>query len=175
MGGFLLAQQLWSEMRIKVSQEEAEEYLRKFFETYPGVETYIKNTKLMVRKYKFVHTFTGRRRRFPLLLHTADRRVISRSERQAVNARIQTTSNDLLQMNMLGLEQVLEKEFGGQLLLTVHDSIGFQLPKGSTGVKQILDKVIIEDIKEFAPWLPVNWKYDCEKGESYGGCKNAVV
>jgi DNA polymerase-1 len=152
-------------MRIRISVEEAAQYLEKFFETYPGVRNYITSTMNFAATYNFTYTFTGRRRRFPLSTMSSGQG--NRMARQAVNARIQTTSSDIVTANMVQINNRI-KPLGGRVLLTVHDSIVFQLPKGTPGVRQLLDDSVLHWTKENCPWLPVDWKYDCGKGPNYG-------
>lgn len=89
--------------------------------------------------------------------------------RQAINCRIQTTSADIVNTNLVDLSDAI-KPLGGRVLLTVHDSILFQLPKDTAGVTEFLDQVITENTKNKFPWLPVEWKYDVGKGPNYGEC-----
>ncbi len=171
MGPKLLKEQLWAENRIEISEKEAQKYLDKFFKTYPGVAEYIKQTKEFAARYKYVYTYTGRVRRFPLIGN--DRYQQSRAFRQAVNARIQTTSADIVNTNLIDICDAI-KPLGGRVILTVHDSILFQLPKGTSGIKGLLDRVIIENTREKFPWLPVTWKYDAGRGPNYGECKSEL-
>lgn len=172
MSAKTLQEKLWSDMRISVTEEQAQEYLNKFFTTYPGVADYIEDTKAFVEAYKFTFTFTGRRRRFPYA--SFSRSQLGRVQRQAVNARIQTTSSDMVAMNLLNVHNAI-KPLGGRVLITVHDSIGFQLPKGTTGVRALLDKAIIEATARDCPWLPVVWKYDAAKGPNYGDVHEQIT
>lgn len=172
MSNKTLQRNLWTKMRVSVSEEESQSYLDKFFEKYPGVLLYIDNTKAFVRRFGFHYTFTGRRRRFPVALHSSA--MASRVSRQAVNARIQTTSSDLVNMNLVDLEQEVLR-LGGRVLLTVHDSILFQLPKNQSGLKAMLDEVIITRTAKRNPWLPVRWEYSVGRGPSYGEAKDPVV
>jgi DNA polymerase-1 len=174
MSGKTLAEGLWKDLRIKITEEEADEYLARFFRKYPGVKKYIEETIAFVERFHYTYTFTGRRRRFPIAKYSRGQR--ARMGRQGVNARIQTTSNDLVQTNIADLSEAI-KVYGGRsrIILTVHDSIGFQLPKGATGVQQMLDRVIMQNIAEKFPWLPVPWAYDVGKGPTYGEAKYDIV
>ena len=113
-----LQQQLWSELRIQEPLEQCQEYLDKFFDTYPGVKQYIDSTKAFVANFGFTWTFTGRRRRFAIARYNSAQ--AARMGRQAVNARIQTTSSDLVMYNLIDIANWLKTK-GGRLLLTVHD------------------------------------------------------
>jgi len=168
-----LQEQLWSELRIRETEEACKGYLDRFFETYPGVHKYIEDTKAFVARYYFTYTYTGRRRRFMIAAY--NRAHAARMGRQAVNARIQTTSSDLVSCNMIDLSRWL-KQHGGRLILTVHDSMPFQLPAGmgKSGIKKELDAIIMENTAHRAPWLPVRWKYDVGFGPNYGDTHEEV-
>ncbi len=171
MGAKGLSNTLWSKQRMVVSEGEAQNYLDLFFGKYPGVKIYISYTKYLVEKYGFVETYTGRKRRFPLACHS--RRNVLKAYRQAVNFRIQSTAADMINANLVDLQDRI-RPLGGRVLLTVHDSILFQLPKGTTEVRPLLDEVILDGTKERFPWLPVPWKYDVGRGPNYGECTEAV-
>jgi DNA polymerase-1 len=171
MGAETLKKNLWKDMRIDITVEEAEDYLERFFQTYPGVRNYINMTQNFASRFKFTYTFTGHRRRFPIAVYSNDQ--INRVARQAVNSRIQTTSAVMVNKNMWDLDPAVES-LGGRLLLTVHDSVGLQRPKGVPGFKQILDEIILENTAANFPWMPVPWKYDAGYGPSYGEAHNAI-
>ena len=166
-----LQQQLWSELRIEESLEQCQEYLDKFFVTYPGVQQYIESTKNFVMRFGYTVTFTGRRRRFAIANYS--RAQGARMGRQAVNARIQTTSSDLVMYNLIDLDSWLG-ERNGRMLLTVHDSLLFQLPKDAGSVYGDIHRIITKNTAERAPWLPVEWKFDVGKGPNYGDTHDKV-
>lgn len=171
MSGETLQKRLWEDMRIRVTVKEAEEYLEGFFKAYPAVRTYISDCEQMSDLVCFVHTFFGRRRRFPTRAGG-----INRIHRQAVNARIQSTSSDLVMRCLIDLDSWLQNRGDGScILLTVHDSLPFQMPHGCyDGLKKELDRIIIQHTKEVAPWLPVEWAYDCGWGPNYGETHGAI-
>ena len=174
MGGGTLKQRLWSDNRIIVTEDEAQNYLDQFFVTYPGVKQYIEDTKAFVDKNHFVYTYFGRRRRFPYAGYsTFDR---ERMHRQAVNSRIQGTSSDIVVSCLIRVADYLRKRNDGScVLLTVHDSIVFQAPHGAyENLKSDLDKLIIEATARQCPWLPVVWKYDVGWGPNYGDTHGEV-
>jgi DNA polymerase I-like protein with 3'-5' exonuclease and polymerase domains/uracil-DNA glycosylase len=172
MSAETLMKKLWSDMRIDESLDTCEAYLENFFRTYPGVKRYIDSTRAFVARYYYTFTYTGRRRRFALAAYS--RTQTSRMARQAVNARIQTTSSDLVAYNLIDLQRWL-LSVGGRALLTVHDSMPFQAPKGLTGVKEALDRIIVRNTEERAPWMPVAWTYDVAKGPNYGDTHTEVA
>lgn len=167
MSGMALQEQLLTDLGIEKTLEEAQAYLDAFFVKYPLVLKYINDTKDFTLKNGYTWTFTGHRRRFPLLDYDKSRGSVSRAMRQAVNARIQTTSADLVNLNIVQVAEAI-RPLGGRILLTVHDSIVFQMPKGTEGVGDLLDKAITGYVQETFPEMPVTWKYDVGKGPNYG-------
>lgn len=167
-----IARQANEEMGTEMTEEDAQGYMDRFFENYPGVKDYMNQTINFVNDQHFVYTLTGRRRRFNMVGFT--NRQKAKMERQAINSRIQTTSADIVNDNLVQLDNHI-KPLGGRVILTVHDSILFQLPKGTTGVRELLDHIIIEKTKEKFHWLPVDWKYDVGKGPNYGSCDQEII
>lgn len=168
MGPATLVANLWENTRIAISLEEAREYLDAFFRNYPGVGDYITRTQRFVKLYHFTHTYTGRLRRFPIL--NFNKKEGNRCGRQGVNGRIQTSSAEVVNKNIVDVDYNILKPNRGRMLLTVHDSMVFQLPKDMDGdlVKGMLDKELIDGVARQFPWLPVVWKYDVDRGSSYG-------
>jgi len=168
MGAATLVTNLWETSRIVITEVEAKAYLDKFFATYPGVEAYIERTTEFVKRHHFTHTYTGRLRRFPILDYNNNDG--HRCGRQGVNARIQCSSAEVVNTNLVDMDTHILKKHGGRMLLTVHDSAPFQLPKGFNGdeVRNMLDTQLIEGVRRKYPWLPVPWKYDVERGANYG-------
>lgn len=156
---------------MEETEEQCQKYMDKFFETYPGVKRYIDETKAFVERFGFTWTYTGRRRRFAIAKY--NRSMASRMGRQAVNARIQTTSSDLVMYNLIDIANWLKKR-NGRILLTVHDSILFQLPKNPGPVMAEIKELVSGNTVKRAPWLPVEWKFDVGRGPNYGDTHGEV-
>ena len=63
-------------------------------------------------------------------------------------------------------------EIGAEMLITVHDSIVFQMPETNLHLlHDFLDKWIVNRVAEKYDWLPVPFLYDVEAGPSYGEVK----
>jgi DNA polymerase-1 len=168
MSAMALQEQLLLDVGIAKSVEECQAYLDAFFTKYPKVHEYIEKTKEFTQRNHYTYTFTGHRRRFPMLAFDSSQGSIGRAMRQAVNARIQTTSADLVNLNIVQVHKLL-KPIGGRILLTVHDSIAFQVPRtAEVNVSELLQQAITTHVKDNFPELPVEWKFDMGKGPSYG-------
>ena len=152
---------------IGISLEQAKSIIDLLFQMFPSIQRYMEQTKWELRTFGFVETYFGRRRRFAM--KGAAGYLRSRAERQAVNFKIQSTSSDIVLSRLVDVAGPLERDLKGRLLLTVHDSIAFELPKKY--LSQLPDFVSTYLEKRAAqahPWLPVDFKWDYEVGPSYG-------
>lgn len=151
---------------IGVSIEIAQQLIRTLYDMFNAIEEYGMNTEREVRERGFVETVFGRRRRFPL--HGLSRHQ-SRAFRQAKNFKIQSTSSDIVMGQLVEVEERLRLDYGGRMLMTVHDSMVFEFPKKHlTQLKDFLTFHGEISIEKKYPWLPVPFKMDIEVGPSYG-------
>ncbi|MEJ2561033.1 MAG: DNA polymerase I, partial [Anaerolineae bacterium] len=106
-----------------MSREEATQFIKTYFEKYPGVREYIDRTKRQAAKQGYVETLLGRRRYFPNLakMRGPER---GRAEREAINMPIQGTAADIIKIAMIRLHQALrERGLRSRMLLQVHDEL----------------------------------------------------
>lgn len=137
------------------------------FAKFPTIPQFIERTKWELNTFGKVETYYGRRRRFAI--DKAPKSMKSRAERQAVNFMIQSTNSDIVLDVLCDLAPVLVHDFGGRLLLTVHDSIGGQIPKKYVPqLAELFQKYGTEYVAKRCPWLPVQYRWDVEVGPSYG-------
>lgn len=154
---------------IGISLDQAQTLIDTLFAMFPSIKNYMAQTKWELSTFGYVETFFGRRRRFSV--QGAPKYLVGRSERQTVNFKIQSTSSDIVMGRLIAIEEPL-KDLGGRMLLTVHDSLGFQIKKKYASQ---LPDFIYEHLEKGAaqahPWLPVAFKWDYEVGPSYGELK----
>lgn len=152
---------------IGISKEQAQLIIDMLFQMFPSIPQYMAQTRWELKTFNMVETFFGHRRRFDV--KGAAKFLQSRAERQGVNFKIQSTSSDIVMDCLRRIEQPLMRDMGGRLLLTVHDSIGFQFRKKLLGQLEdfLAEHLQRQTAKEF-PWLPVAFKWDFEVGPSYG-------
>ena len=152
---------------IGISKEQAQLIIDMLFQMFPSIPKYMEQTRWELRTFNMVETYFGHRRRFDV--QGAAKFLKSRAERQGVNFKIQSTSSDIVMDCLRRVEEPLEKELGGKLLLTVHDSIAFQMKKKYLGqLPDFIEKYLEKDTAAAFPWLPVAFKWDYEVGPSYG-------
>ena len=115
--------------QLGIGRGEADDYIRRYFERFPGIRAYMDRTKAFAREKGYVETLFGRR------VHV--REIASRipgmrggAERQAINAPIQGTAADIIRRAMIRVPPALAKEkLGARMLLQVHDELVFEAPE----------------------------------------------
>lgn len=122
-GPFALARQLG------ITQEEAKEFIRQYFERFAGVRAWLDQTVAEARQKGYVETLFGRRRYIPEL---KDRNFNIRAfgERTATNSPLQGSAADLIKVAMIGIHRALRAEgLTTRLLLQVHDELVLETPE----------------------------------------------
>jgi DNA polymerase I len=131
-------------MDFGMDVREAEKWVAAYFQLYPGVQRYMRNTIEFCEANGYVLTIAGRRRRIPEI-NDRDDRVRGHAQRQCVNAPIQGSAADIIKVAMnalelgaryrcsyIGPEALAEaqkaKDLGFRQLLQVHDEIVGQAP-----------------------------------------------
>ncbi|MCZ2113236.1 MAG: DNA polymerase I [Anaerolineae bacterium] len=125
MGPFRLARE------TGLTLGEAEEFVRKYFDRFPGIERYLEETRRKARIDGYVETLFGRRRYFPVFksaMSSANRQAVNRADREAVNHPIQGTAADIIKLAMITLHAELKKRYRARLLLQVHDELLLESP-----------------------------------------------
>ncbi len=152
---------------VGIPKEQAAGIIRSLFKMFPTIDTYISQTKEQVQLLGMVETFIGRRRRFDLQGMT--KFMASKAERQAVNFKIQSTSSEIVLGVLCEIMEPLEQDFGGRMLITVHDSVVFDLNKKYISqMPDFINEYGVKRVAEQYPWLPIPFQWDVEVGPSYG-------
>ncbi len=128
MSAFGLARQL------KIGRGEADAYIDKFFDRYPGVRDFMDNTRKQAAKQGYVETLQGRRLYLPEInARNAQRRQYA--ERTAINAPLQGTAADLIKLAMIDIHAWLAKQSSPtRMIMQVHDELVFEVPAGDAEV-----------------------------------------
>jgi len=149
--------------QIKVKVKEASAFIETYFETYPGVRTFIDRTKEKAHHDGWVETLLGRRRYLPEI-DSDNNRVRSFQERVAVNTPIQGTAADLVKLAMIRIQKDLDDSGSGALLLLqVHDELVFEVP--ATELETL--KPIVRQAMEGALELKVPLVVDMHTGDNW--------
>ncbi len=125
---FGLAQQLG------IGRDEAEEFIDRYFNRYPGVRDYIDNSLVEARETGITRTLFGRHRQIPEINSRNGMRR-SMAERMAINAPIQGTAADVIKLAMIRIARELrERQMETRMVLQVHDELIFEVPEGEMSV-----------------------------------------
>ncbi|PQA72046.1 DNA polymerase I [Brucella oryzae] len=114
--------------QLSIPREEAGQYIRTYFERFPGIKDYMEATKAFAREHGYVETIFGRRAHYPDI-RASNPQVRAFNERAAINAPIQGSAADIIRRAMIRMEDALEKEkLAARMLLQVHDELIFEVP-----------------------------------------------
>jgi len=150
MGARALAKQ------IDVKVREASGFIDEYFVTYPGVKSFIDNTKDQAREARQVSTIMGRVRRLPDITSN-NPRLRSFQERVAVNTPIQGSAADLIKLAMLAVdEKISHIDDEVRILLQVHDELLIELPAERVDEVSVLVKEAMEQVMELSVPLVVD-------------------
>ncbi len=145
---------------LKISNKEAKDFINKYFETYPGIKTYMNEVIERAHEEGYVKTIMNRKRVIEELKNT-NYMIRSMGERMALNTPIQGSSADILKKSMIDIQNELEKRnLKSKMLLQVHDELIFNVYKDE------LEEVsnIVKNLMENAYKLSVPLKVDVEYG-----------
>ena len=121
MSAFGLARQLG------IERGEAQGYIDRYFERYPGVRAYMEETRVRARDRGYVETVFGRRLHLPEInSRNAARRQYA--ERTAINAPMQGTAADVIKRAMVSLHAWTSgREDEVRMIMQVHDELVFEV------------------------------------------------
>jgi DNA polymerase I len=157
MSGFGLMQ------ATELSREEATQFIKSYFEQYPGVTEYLEAVKQQARDTGYVETLLGRRRYIPEV-RSSNRQVREAAERMAINMPVQGTSADIIKVAMINLDRAMrEQEFKSKMLLQVHDELVFEVPEAELEAMCRL----VTDSMVSAVALSVPLKVDLKSGPNW--------
>jgi DNA polymerase-1 len=112
--------------RLNIGRKEAKDLIEGYFNSYPGVKTYMEESIKKAREAGFVTTMFGRRR---YLRDIQSRNQVARgnAERNAINAPIQGSAADIIKIAMIRINDKLKSEsFKSKMILQVHDELIFE-------------------------------------------------
>ena len=148
---------------LSITRKEAAEYIERYFETYPGIKTFLDDTVAHAKEQGYVVTLFGRRRPVPEL---SSSNFMQRQfgERVAMNSPIQGTAADIIKIAMIAVDKELTKrKMKSRLVLQVHDELLVE------AWKKELEEVqaILKECMENAATLDVPLDIDMHTGQSW--------
>jgi len=157
VGGYGLAQ------NTGLPQAEATRLIEEYFARYPGIRTYVEETRRQAHRDGYVSTLLGRRRYLPEL-KAQNRQLVSAGERMAINMPIQGTAADIIKIAMVRLARTMaEKQMRSRMILQVHDELVFEVEPDEMDALRPLVKEMMETALPMA--VPI--KVDAKSGKNW--------
>ena len=115
--------------QLSITNHEANNFIKKYFDTYPGIKQYMDDQVAFAREHGYVETITGRRR-YLKDIESRNGVVRGHSERNAVNAPIQGSAADVIKLAMIEVDRAMRSSgMKSRMLLQVHDELVFDAVK----------------------------------------------
>ena len=148
---------------LSISRKEAAQYIEHYFESYPGIKTFLDKCVSDAKEKGYAETLYGRRRPMPEL-KSSNFMKRSFGERVAMNAPIQGTAADIIKIAMIHVNEELKKRnLKSRMILQVHDELLIEADERELEeVQQIL-----QDKMEHAAELLVPLSVDMHTGKNW--------
>lgn len=152
---------------LGIDRGEADAYIKKYFERFPGIRTYMDRTKAEAREKGYVTTLFGRRAHFPNI-KAANPSIRAFNERAAINAPIQGSAADIIRRAMIRVPGALEAAgLKARMLLQVHDELVFEAPEAEVKATQDLVREIMERAALPAAEISVPLTVEAKAGKNW--------
>ena len=148
---------------LDIPVKRAAEYIKLYFERYPGVKAYLDRSVEEAKQNGYAVTMFERRRSLPEL-RSSNYNTRSFGERVAMNMPIQGTAADIIKFAMVKVsEKLKERNLKAKLILQVHDELIFDVPEREA------DEVVslVHDCMEHVATLSVELDADVKVGKSW--------
>ncbi len=148
---------------LSITRKEAEGYIASYFETYPGIKTFLDRLVTDAKEKGYAETMFGRRRPVPEL---SSSNFMQRSfgERIAMNSPIQGTAADIIKIAMIRVKQRLDREqLKSKLILQVHDEL---LIEAAADEEEYVKTLLAEEMRHAAD-LAVTLEVDVQCGKNW--------
>ena len=130
--------------QLGVPQGEAADYIKRYFQRFPGIRDYMEQMKQRARERGYVETLFGRRIHIPGIKDTNPARR-GFSERAAINAPLQGSAADIIKRAMRRITPAFrEAGLKARMLLQVHDELVFEAPEHEVEATRKLAKAVME-------------------------------
>ncbi|HKJ72617.1 MAG TPA: DNA polymerase I [Alphaproteobacteria bacterium] len=154
--------------QLGIPRGEAADYIKAYFEKFPGIRAYMDSTIEFCRKHGFVETIFGRRCHIRGI-NEKNPSMRSFSERAAINAPLQGSAADIMRRAMIQMPDILRRNrLKARMLLQVHDELIFEVPEDEVEETRKVVKSAMEKAAEPAITLSVPLTVECGSGDNWG-------
>ncbi|MFA6514573.1 MAG: DNA polymerase I [Patescibacteria group bacterium] len=150
-----------------ISYSEASQFIKKYFETYPGIKKMIDGFIKQAREKGYAITMFGRRRPLPDM-ESSIPFVKKSAERMAINTPVQGSAADLIKMAMIKISEMIKDDSENiRMLLQVHDELIFEIKEDK--IEYYLP--ILKELMQNGVELKVPITVDEHTGNNWGELK----
>lgn len=154
ISGFGLARNL------RIPRSEAQGFIDRYFERFPGIRTYMDDTKAFAREHGYVQTLFGRKIHTPEIGAKGPRAGFA--NRAAINAPIQGTAADVIRRAMIRMPAAIA-DLPARMLLQVHDELLFEVAEDAVDATITAARHVMENASE--PVVRLDVKLTVEAGQ----------
>ena len=132
--------------QLSIPREEAGDYIKRYFERFPGIRDYMDSSKAFCRENGYVQTIFGRRIHYPEI-KSSNPSIRAFNERASINAPIQGSAADIMRRAMIRMEGALAAAGldSVRMLLQVHDELVFEAPEGDVAAAMPVIRDVMVD------------------------------
>lgn len=153
--------------QLGIERSQASEYIKTYFERFPGIRNYMDETKAFVREHGYVETVFGRRAHYPDI-KSSNPQVRAFNERAAINAPIQGSAADIIRRAMVRMDKALaDSSLPAKMLLQVHDELIFEVPENEVDRTITLIRDVMEQAAMPALDLAVPLQVDARAADNW--------
>lgn len=153
--------------QLGISRTEAKDYIDMYFTRFPGIRTYMEETKKAAREQGYVETIFGRKIHYPQI-NSKNPNMKAFQERAAINAPIQGSAADIIRRAMTRMDQaLLDAGSSARMLLQVHDELIFEVPEAEVDATIPVVRTIMEQAPMPALQLSVPLKVDAQAADNW--------
>lgn len=165
--GIIYGQQAFGlSKEIGLSMKESADFIKKYFERYPGVRDFLENEKQKARDTGYSKSILGRQRLIEDI-NSKNPMIRAQAERYAINTPIQGTQSDLIKLAMIKIDQLLKKHhLKSFLILQIHDELIFEVKKQE--IEQV-ETIVKKTMEKIFP-MKVPLKVNISIGKNWGEC-----
>ena len=129
--------------QLSIPREEAGDYIRTYFERFPGIRAYMDQAKEAARRQGYVTTLFGRRVHIPAV-QARSQAERAFGDRAAINAPLQGASADIIRRAMIRMPgELAASGLKTRMLLQVHDELIFEAPEAeATAASEVIRRVM---------------------------------
>ncbi len=122
--------------QLGISRKEANDLIEEYFIQYPDIKKYIESNIAFARKYGYVKTILGRRRKLNDI-NSRNNNLRGFAERNAVNMPVQGSAADMIKTAMVAIYDEFQKAgLKSRMVLQVHDELVFDVYKPELEIVQ---------------------------------------